>query len=71
MCFYVNVNIEKEKLKKNLPFVKKIMSGHDYYEDINFCNQHPHIKGVKIAVEEMLGMPNKKYKDGSWLIVKK
>lgn len=22
MCFYVNVNIEKEKLKKNLPFVK-------------------------------------------------
>ena len=54
-----------------LPFVKKIMSGHDYYEDINFCNQHPHIKGVKIAVEEMLGMPDKKYKDGSWLIVKK
>jgi putative SOS response-associated peptidase YedK len=26
MCFYVNVNIEKEKLKKNLPFVKKINS---------------------------------------------
>jgi putative SOS response-associated peptidase YedK len=26
MCFYVNVNIEKEKLKKNLPFVKNINS---------------------------------------------
>jgi hypothetical protein len=54
-----------------LPFVTKIMSGHDYYEDINFCNQHPHIKGVKIAIEEMLGFPDKKYDDGSWLIIKK
>lgn len=53
------------------PFVKKIISGHDYYEDINFVNIHPHIKGVKIAVEEMLGLPEKKYNDGSWLIVKK
>lgn len=26
MCFYVNVNIEKEKLKKNLPFVNNINS---------------------------------------------
>jgi hypothetical protein len=53
------------------PFVTKIISGHDYYEDINFCERHPHIKGVKIAVEEMLGLPNKKYNDGSWLIIKK
>jgi len=53
------------------PFVKKVISGHDYYEDIDFCNRHPHIKGVKIAIEEMLGLPDKQYTDGSWLIVKK
>ena len=53
------------------PFVKKVMSGHDYYDDINFINRHPHIKGVKVAIEEMLGLPDKKYNDGSWLIVKK
>jgi hypothetical protein len=54
-----------------LPFVKKIMSGHDYYPDIDFCNRHPHIKGVKLAVEEMLGLPDKRYDDSSWLIYKK
>jgi len=48
------------------PLTKKVISGHDYYDDIEFCNQHPHIKGVKIAVEEMLGLPDKKYNDGSW-----
>jgi hypothetical protein len=47
------------------------MSGHDYYPDIDFCNRHPHIKGVKLAVEEMLGLPDKQYDDSSWLIYKK
>ena len=53
------------------PLCSKVISGHDYYEDIDFCNRHPHIKGVKIAVEEMLGIPNHKYNDGSWVILKK
>ena len=53
------------------PLCKKVISGHDYYEDIDFCNRHPHIKGVKIAVEEMLGIPDSKYNDGSWVILKK
>lgn len=48
------------------PFVKKVMSGHDYYDDINFINRHPHIKGVKVAIDEMLGNPDKIFTDGSW-----
>lgn len=53
-----------------LPFVKKIISGHDYNTE-EFIKIHPHIKGVKIAIEEMLGIPNHKYNDGSWVILKK
>jgi len=49
------------------PFVKKIISGHDYYDDDNFLKQHPHVSGVKIAVNEMLGIPDKIYGDGSWI----
>lgn len=52
------------------PFVKKIISGHDYNTE-EFIKIHPHIKGVKIAIEEMLGIPNHKYNDGSWVILKK
>lgn len=72
---YIDACHKYECVKEDIihwsPFVKKIMSGHDYYEDINFCNQHPHIKGVKVAVEEMLGFPEHKYRDSSWLILKK
>lgn len=49
------------------PFVRKIISGHDYHQSADFINQHPHIAGVKIAVDEVLGVPNKNYADGSWV----
>ena len=43
-----------------------IISGHDYYTDIEILKIHKHIVGVKQAVDEMLGQPDKTYKDGSW-----
>jgi hypothetical protein len=54
-----------EDIKHWLPLTKKIISGHDYNTD-EFIKKHPHIAGVKIAVNEQLGKPNKTYEDGSW-----
>lgn len=48
-----------------LPLTKKIISGHDYNTD-DFIRIHPHIAGVKIAVNEILGSPDKIFGDGSW-----
>jgi hypothetical protein len=50
-----------------LPQTKKVICGHDYYEDEEFLKIHPHVAGVKVAVDEMLGKPDKIYSDGSWL----
>jgi hypothetical protein len=47
-------------------FVKKVFTGHDYNTE-EFIKYHPHIAGVKIAVNEMLGTPDKIYIDGSWI----
>ena len=47
------------------PFVKKVIAGHDYNTE-EFIKLHPHIAGVKIAVNELLGKPVKIYGDGSW-----
>jgi hypothetical protein len=45
-----------------------IISGHDYYEeDSEMYMNNPHIQGVKRAVDEILGNPNKTYSDGSWM----
>ena len=44
---------------------KKIISGHDYNTE-EFIRVHPHIAGVKIAVNELLGLPDNNYGDGSW-----
>jgi hypothetical protein len=52
-------------IKHWLLLTKKIISGHDYNTD-EFIKIHPHIVGVKIAVNELLGEPNKTYGDGSW-----
>ena len=43
-----------------------IISGHDYHSDESILKIHPHIRGVKKAVDEILGQPDKTYKDGSW-----
>jgi hypothetical protein len=47
------------------PLTKKVISGHDYNTD-EFIKVHPHIAGVKRAINEILGSPDKNYGDGSW-----
>jgi len=48
-----------------LPLTRKIISGHDYVSN-DVLKIHPHIAGVKIAVNELLNKPDKTYDDGSW-----
>jgi hypothetical protein len=48
------------------PLTKNILSGHDYYLNLEFIKKHPHIEGVKRAVDEILGHPNMVFGDGSW-----
>lgn len=58
----------KEDILHWSPCVKSIFSGHDYY-DVNsqtYIN-HPHIQGVKIAVDEMFTNPDNTYQDSSWI----
>lgn len=47
------------------PLVKKIISGHDYHTE-DFIRKHPHVGGVKIAVNDSLGIPDMTFEDGSW-----
>jgi len=56
-------------IKHWLPLTKKIISGHDYNTD-EFIKIHPHIAGVKIAVNELLNKPDMTYGDGSWYKIK-
>lgn len=49
------------------PLVKKVISGHDFYNDEEFLKIHPHVAGVKKAVIELLGTPDNVYGDGSWI----
>lgn len=65
--FYEGV---KEDLLHWLPLrnEKAIISGHDYCTDIKILKIHPHIRGVKQAVDEILLSPLKTYSDFSWLI---
>jgi hypothetical protein len=48
------------------PLTKKIMAGHDYCVDEQQLNIHQHIKGVRVAVDEMLGSPDMTFIDWSW-----
>jgi hypothetical protein len=56
-----------EDIKHWKPLTKTIISGHDYNTD-DFIRIHPHIAGVKRAVNESLSVPDKTYGDGSWFI---
>jgi hypothetical protein len=47
------------------PIAKKLLSGHDYNTD-DFIKIHPHIAGVKKAINKLLDKPDKTYGDGSW-----
>ena len=60
----------KEDILHWLPLTKKVISGHDYYTNQSFINNHPHIAGVKVAVDEFLGSPDKTFVDGSWFKIK-
>jgi hypothetical protein len=51
------------------PLTKKVISGHDYNTD-EFIVVHPHIAGVKMAINESLGTPDKTFGDGSWFKLK-
>lgn len=54
-------------IKHWLPLTKKIISGHDYIHPL-WAKRFPHIADVRVAVEELLGQPDKIYMDGSWFI---
>lgn len=64
---YEGVKQDIEHWIKQLKPGKKVISGHDYYEDSEILRVHPHIAGVKKAVDELLGKPDKLYSDGSWI----
>jgi hypothetical protein len=53
----------KSDITNYLPLVKKggVIGGHDY------TDLHRHLIGVKKAVDEMLGTPDKVFKDNSWI----
>lgn len=53
----------KTDIENYLPLVKKggVIGGHDYTDKV------PHLVGVKKAVDEMLGEPDKVFKDNSWI----
>jgi len=65
--FYEGV---KEDLLHWIPLRKQkaIISGHDYYQDKNILKIHPHIEGVRKAIDEILLSPLKTYQDSSWMI---
>jgi hypothetical protein len=56
-------------IKHWLPLVKHIISGHDYASDYDIV-KYPHIANVRVAVNELLGTPDKTYNDGSWIKIK-
>ena len=71
-AIYIDGRHSYEGVKEDIlhwkPFVKSIYSGHDYYlENTETYIRNPHIHGVKKAVNEILGNPNKTYSDGSWM----
>jgi predicted O-methyltransferase YrrM len=55
----------KTDIYNYLPLVKKggVIGGHDYTDK----TEHKHLDGVKKAVDEMLGTPDKVFKDNSWI----
>jgi len=72
---YIDACHKYECVKKDiehwLPLTTKIISGHDYYTDFDFINRNPHIAGVKVAIDELLGPPDHLFGDGSWFKIKK
>lgn len=61
----------KEDILHWLPLTKKVICGHDYHSDDKVLELHPHIAGVKKAVNEILKTPDKVFADGSWVKILK
>lgn len=61
----------KQDIEFWLPITKKVISGHDYYDSEEFLKYHPHVAGVKRAILDSLGTPDKLFIDGSWYKIKK
>ena len=55
----------KTDITNYLPLVKKggVIGGHDYTDN----TEYKHLDGVKKAVDEMLGTPDKVFGDNSWI----
>ena len=56
----------KTDIQHWLPVTKKIVSGHDYHLDSEFLEKYPHVGGVAVAVDEVLGKPDQTFEEGSW-----
>ena len=50
-----------------LPQCTRVICGHDYCEDEELLKIHSHIKGVKLAVDEVVGKPDVVFCDNSWI----
>jgi hypothetical protein len=71
-AIYIDGRHSYEGVKEDIlhwqPFVKSIISGHDYYlEDTQLYKDSPHVQGVIKAVREVLGEADSTYSDFSWL----
>lgn len=71
-AIYIDGRHSYEGVKEDIlhwkPFVKSIISGHDYYlEDTQLYINNPHVQGVIKAVREVLGEVDSTYSDFSWL----
>jgi hypothetical protein len=71
-AIYIDGRHSYEGVKEDIlhwkPYVKSIISGHDYYlEHTETYRNNPHIQGVIKAVREVLGEPDKTYVDCSWI----
>lgn len=68
---YIDGNHQYEAVKADIKFwlarLKPggIIAGHDYWSD-EFLKTTPHVAGVKRAIHELLGVPDRTYGDGSW-----
>lgn len=69
---YIDGNHSYEGVSHDIKTCRRIpiICGHDFVPDEAVLRIHPHIEGVRKAVEELLGFPHKIFKDTSWIVIK-